>query len=326
MELPSESATLELVAHYARARARLRPELGQATLVLPTNEYFPDHFDGSQAAATRLVERMQRHAHIADIPVRVSVDALATTDQSSCSSGACAPAQRSGQARLELTADGWVLQLSAAELTHPVTLTGSIARTLGLIFLEETRPDSAPLPQPLELYAECAAVLLGFGALLLEASHVYTKSCGGPRVTQLTFLSAPELALLTALFASEHRLSLKAALKASSLTQRTVLGQAHNLIRANPRLLEWTLRASPIEPVPAFALAEGKPLLLAGIMEKFALLRPKRPEPEDLVEWLNSNDADVKLLAPRTPRSSVSKPDDELKALVAEALEPTNFR
>ncbi len=88
MELPSESATLELVGHYGRLRARLATELGQPKLVLPTNEHFPDHFDGSQKAAARLVHRMQLHAHIEDIPVRVSIEGSVPTSDSACSSGA----------------------------------------------------------------------------------------------------------------------------------------------------------------------------------------------------------------------------------------------
>jgi hypothetical protein len=332
MELPSESATLELVGHYGRLRARLHSELGQVKLVLPTNEHFPDRFDRSQAAAARLVHRMQLHAHIEDIPVRVAIEDAEAATGGSCSSGGCGTTPGDSKARLELDADGWALQLSAAELSHPVSLTGAVARSLGAIFLEETREDSTPLPQPIELYSELSAVMLGFGVLLLESSHLYTKACSGPRITQLTLLSPSELAVLTALFAAEHQLKLKPAIKASSPTQRALLAQAHDLVRANPRLLEWVGRAGVSESSPSFALNEAKPSLFGGMFEKLSQLRGKPVEETDLEAWINGSELDAKLLdaaalpsqraLPPSPRAPAAhKPDDELKALVAEALD-----
>src|SRR5690606_1909596 len=64
-------ALLRLIGAYGRLRARLREELSKPPLVLPNGQYFPDHFDGSAAATQRLVLRMQQHAGIADIPIRI---------------------------------------------------------------------------------------------------------------------------------------------------------------------------------------------------------------------------------------------------------------
>jgi hypothetical protein len=323
MELPSSGAALALVGHYGRLRARLRQELRHPKLVLPTNEYFPDRFDGSQAAAQRLVHRMQSHAHIEDIPVRVVIGESDNAANGSCSSGACGTAQAVGNARLELHPDGWNLQLTSAELGHPVALTGAVARALGAVFLEETRPDSAPLPQPIDLNVELCAVQLGYGLLLLESSHLYTKACSGPRITQLTLLSPSELALLVALFAAEHRVKLKAALKASSLTQRTLLNDANDLVRANPRLLEWIIEANTSDQTPAFALNEGRAPLFAGLIEKLTNGRAQSKEPHDLEAWLDATPMNAirQLPAQRRAETDARKPHDDLKALVAEVLD-----
>jgi hypothetical protein len=323
MELPSSGTLLELVAQYGRLRARLSAELGKPILVLPTNEFFPDRFDGSQAAAAQLVHRMQRHAHIEDIPVHVAINDRGPETDGSCSSGACGTIQAAGNAGLELQSTGWMLTLSPAELGHPVALTGAVARALGAIFLEETRPDAAPLPQPLELYSELSAVALGLGVLLLESSHLYTKACSGPRVTQLTALASPELAVLVASYAAQHQLKLKAALKASSLTQRTLLRKAQDMVRVNPQLVRWLVQANVTDPTPTFALLEDSPPLFRGLIEK---LSPgtNRDEANDLQTWLDaSKSALVPALPTRRPGRVIAKPDDDLKALVAEALDST---
>ncbi len=226
------------------------------------------------------------------------------------------------KARLELRPDGWELQLSPAELTHPVALTGTAARALGAVFWKK-HARTLPLPQPLELYGELAAVMLGFGVLLLESSHLYTKSCSGPRVTQLTVLKGSELALLTALYAADGQLTLKAAMKASSLTQRTLLGQARDLIRANPQLLRWLKQANDSEPTPTFALAERKSSAFSGLLEKLTPLLGKSEEGDDLQAWLDdaSQQSPPALPLPARRTQTQPKPDDELKALVAEALD-----
>lgn len=327
MELLSESATLELVGHYGRLHARLRRELGAPTLVLPTNEHFPDRFDGTEAAATRLVQRMQRHAAIEDIPVRVTLSQPEASGGNSCSSGACSTFADTNDARLELGPDGWTLTLTPGEISHPVALTGAVARALGAVFLEETRQDGAPLPQPFALASELCAVQLGFGVLLLEASHLYTKACSGPRITQLTLLSAPELAVLVALYAAEHRIKLKPALKACSLTQRERLTHAADQVRSNASLVTWIARATPDEPTPSLTLNEAKPALFAGL---FGRSSKPTTEPEDLQAWLDAPTPDFPVLprqsstrsSTHSTQSSVPKPDDELKALIAEALSP----
>lgn len=214
--------------------------------------------------------------------------------------------------------DGWLLRIEAAEAAHPVGLTTLVARSLGLVLLEETRLDGTPLPVPLDIHQELAGVMMGFGVLLLEGSHVYSKGCGGPQVARLTALSTSELALVTALFAADHNANLKPALRLISATQRAELEEANALLRGNPRLLDWTRAATELDADPTLALAPPKRPLFGGLFER------RRPEPssdlDDLERALERGFGDVKRLPSAADGSKKSPVDDELKALVAEAL------
>lgn len=323
MDNLESSALLRLIGVYGRLRARLKSELSATQLVLPNGHYFPDAFDGSPAATQRLVQRMQSHAGISDIPVMVVRGQEVEARQSSCSSGGCGPAASltdRAQPRLFLQDEGWLLRIETAEAAHPVGLTTLVAQALGLVLLEETRREDQPLPEPLAVHQEMAAVLLGFGVLLLEGSHVYSKGCGGPQVARLTALSTPELAALTALFAAERKASLKPALRLASNTQRAQLEEADALLRGNPRLLDWVRKATPEDVDPAWSLSGPKRALFGGLFERN---RPAaEPELDDLESALErqlTSGANKLALPARSSRSTPAV-DDELKALVAEAL------
>lgn len=308
---------LRLTGQYGRLRGRLGPELGSPVLVLPTGEYFPDHFDGSARATQRLLERMQAHAHIEDIPVTLMLDDQ-TASARSCSTGACAPSgEDTNEPRLVAHDQGWVLRLDASEVAHPVALTSIVARALGLVFLEETRARGQALPQPLPVHQELAAVMLGFGVLLLEGSHVYSKGCGGPKISQLTALGVNDLAWALALFCEDNRINLKPALKNASATQRTALEAASATLRGNPTLLEWVRSASELDPDPELALAPPRRPLFGGLFERAS----RKADPDDIESFLERG------LPAHTPPRLASgqerspRVDAELKALVAEALE-----
>jgi hypothetical protein len=289
--------------------------------VLPTGDYFPDHFDGSARATQRLLERMQAHAHIEDIPVTLMLGD-GTPAAQSCASGGCAPSvdQDTAEPRLVAHEQGWVLRLDSSEVAHPVALTTIVARALGLVFLEETRQRGQTLPEPLPLHQELAAVMLGFGVLLLEGSHVYSKSCGGPRISQLTALGVNDLAWAVALFCEDNRINLKPALKNASATQRTALDAASATLRGNPTLLAWVRSASTLDPDPELALAPPKRPLFGGLFERSS----RSADPDDLETLLQHElpaHAPPRLAAGQVRSSRVPRVDAELKALVAEALD-----
>lgn len=252
MQLPDNEVLRERIAHYAELLATRESEFGVQPLVLPTSEFFPDVFSPDRAGVERLLLRMQKHAGLSDIPIDVEFEATAEqASDSSCSTGACgdlgmhSASATSGPA-LVAHEQGWTLRPSVLQLRHPVALTTSLARLLGAVFIEETRPDGYRDRGPGGVSAEIAAVALGFGVLLLEGSHVYSKGCGGPQVVNLTELSSAELAVLTALFAAHRRHALGPARRAASPTQAALLGLAKEWCETNSAVVS-RLNLAPSE-------------------------------------------------------------------------------
>jgi hypothetical protein len=80
----------------------------------------------------------------------------------------------------------------------------------------------------------------------LAGSYLYSKSCGGPKVAQVTKMSCGEIAVLTALFAARGGHKLRRLQKLLPVTQSSALDEAAGLLRDNPSIAE-TLRARPAE-------------------------------------------------------------------------------
>jgi hypothetical protein len=217
--------------------------------------------------------------------------------------------------------DAWRVQVPKAEVSHNVVLTANLAKSLGLIFLLDTRAPGHTLEQAdLDSACECAAVALGFGGLLLAASYLYSKSCGGPKVAQATKLSCGELAVLTALFALRGEHKLRELRKLLGVTQVSALDEAADLFRSNAAIID-ALRSRPAE------LSSGNFKLRSagGFWHRF--FGPKHHQ-------ANSDDLDLRELEAalsvtrHTPQARASATDparDDLRHLVDEALsEATN--
>lgn len=320
MELPSESALLELTARFGRLRARLRDELGPPLLVLPNGKFFPDPYDGTTAAAQRLLTRLQYHTNLSDIPIEVH--STQEGSASSCQSGGCGPSLPDpSSTRLEATEDGWRLQWAGEERNHPVALTTLLSRVLAGVFLEEIRrPNDLP---PAPAMQDLAGVHLGLGPLLLEGAFVYSKGCGGPRVSQLTALNAAEMAFCVTLYASLHRLELKHTVKCASTTQASLLRESADLLRANPQLVNWLRTSSLDAPTPSFSLAPPKPRWFGSFR-----WRERERQTDPLEALLEGTLDEAALLSSAAQRGASAKSrsspkhhdDDELKSLVAESL------
>lgn len=311
MDLPSESELRELVVRYARLVAALGTELGSRPLVLPNGRYFPDRFEPNQAGVGRLLQRMQHHAGMTDIPIVPEVGGTATS-ASSCSSGACGPSPLAGGPRLSLSDEGWTLSLDAAELKHPVALTTLLARSLAAVFLEETRADGSQIAEPFAVTQDLAGVALGLGPLLLEGSYIYQKSCGGPSVTRLTALGTAELAVATSLFAGHHRHPLRPALKSVGATQRAALSLARDWLEGNHHL-------GPLLSRSPESLLDGVFELRPPATGLFGFLTRKRTQDQDLEEALLL-DSPPLMTARNASTKQRSKDDDELAALVERSL------
>ena len=294
-------------------------------MVLPTGDFFPDHFDGDEASVRQLARRMQAHAGIEDIPVEVRVVAMeGASSGGSCSTGACAAPVASSASelpRLMDTGEGWVLHVFQPELGHPVVLTTVLGRALAHVFLYETLDEGQSIEAPADVTADLAAVALGLGALLLQGSYIYSKSCGGPSVARATRLGPDELAVAVALFAAVGGHSVRKLTRELDATQQAAFGEAWSWAGANGKLVEALRRDAAAVADGRFDLEEARPWLLRVLGKR------KRGDAAALGEL--PDDVSVEQLemmvasAPALRRAQPKAPDprrDELKALVEEAL------
>ena len=318
-QLP-EPVVRAVVQRYARLIQRLGPELGERPLVLPTEKFFPDTFKADAKSLRRLVKRMQEHAGMADIPVKpVLIDAEGEEHAhggGGCGTGGCAVpkgANTESPTRLVDDGDGWRLQLQEAELRHPVALTATVARALAYVFLMETKNEGDSIDEPLELSVDLTAVALGFGELMLEGSHIYSKSCGGPSVAKLTALGPAELSIACVLFTARGEHSARALAKELPPTQREAFDDARALLERNSALLR-ALKESPERLAEGdFDLAKDKPL--------FGGLFGMKKHDDDL----SLAELEAMLQTAPQPKKAAKKDraTDELASLVDEALRET---
>ncbi|MFO0564736.1 MAG: hypothetical protein U0263_03690 [Polyangiaceae bacterium] len=318
MEPLPEPVARAIVQRYARILAAFGTEIGARPLVLPNADFFPDTFTGDAKSLKRLVKRMQVHAGMADIPIRPvlvdeSEDAHGHAHSGGCGSGGCAVprAGTDSPARLTEEGDGYRLAFEPGEVRHPVALTTTVARALAMVFLAETQTPETPIEAPVELSVDLAAVALGFGELLLEGSHVYSKGCGGPSIAKLTALGPAELALACALFVARGGHSARALQKELAPTQREALDEARALLKQNPSIVRQ------LDEDPA-RLAAGDFEL--GTAEAPLLSRwfGKKKRDDDL----SLDELEAMLSAAPRPKKAAKKDreTDELSALVDEAL------
>jgi len=334
MQLPPPEVIGAIVQRYARLVARFGDELGQRPLVLPNNDFFPDEFRSNERALKRLVKRMQRHADMTDIPLetRLVEETGGSAEPGGCSSGGgCACGEEGHQhepiERLVDQGDGWAIQIPEAETKHPVVLTTNVARSLGFVFLMETRAEGESIDPPIDVTADLAAVALGFGVLLLEGSYIYQKSCRGPSIGRVTKLGTAELSIATALFAASGGHSARAAKQELGTTQRAIFAEAEAWADTNRDLVEL-LRKKPAELARGdFQMTEPEPWLMRVIGRK-KRARVKLEDPSDA--WLGASLDELESMLSAMPVPAPRKPSppdpkrEELKALVDEALGSPN--
>jgi hypothetical protein len=354
MMLPPNHVTESLIRHLASFYDRLGSEIGDRPLVLPNGTFFPDAFTEDEGSVEKLMRRMQRHAGLEDIPIELRIlppkcadcdgncacskgdDATGDahkckheskqSQSSGCGTGACGtcgpePEQDPAEPRLVDLGDGWRVQIPVPELRHNIALTANLAKTLGLIFLLDTRLPGQVLDEAtLDVSCETAGVALGFGGLLLAASYLYTKSCGGPRVAQLTKLNCGELALLTVLFAERGRHKIRELRKLLAVTQVSALDEASELLRNNPALVE-SLRARPAElSAGNFKLSDGR-----GLWQRWFKSKPATASFDSASDEFDISELETALATEgsgnRNDRSRTNDSKyDELRNLVDEAL------
>jgi hypothetical protein len=203
-----------------------------------------------------------------------------------------------------------------------VALTTHLARTLGLIFLAESSSDPASqVEQPMAASAELASVALGRGLLVLEGSYVYSKSCGGPSVAQLTSLSVSELAVACALFVRSTGGSGRAALSALSTTQRALLSEAIDWAASNDDVL-GRLATAPAEVEARLSELRDTRTWLSRLLDRRA--KPADEPSLELALAGGLSTVELQRLSGRgegvTPRRQLDPKRKEIRALVDEAL------
>lgn len=316
MELSRETLQ-DLCRRYAKVLADFGAELGEQPLVLPNGDFFPDRFSRDAASVQRLVTRMQEHAGMLDIPITAELVSLETegTAGGSCSSGAChTPAEAPQIPRVVDRGSEWRIHVPAPELGSPVVMTAQLARALGVIFLAETEQPGRTLAQPLEVTAELGAVALGFGVLLIEGSHIYVKSCGGPQIGRVTALGCDELAVALALFVRARRQSPRLAAKELSPTQEEAFTRALEWVDDRPALIQQLQRSPQQVAEQPFAFDEPKKRSL------FSRLFPQKRRDEAQEPPLAELEQMV-TQAKRKQAKRESPEDEELRRIVREALE-----
>jgi hypothetical protein len=327
MDLPAIAELRLGVQRYAEALAALELSSGEQPLLLPTSDWFPDRFSADQDSFERLVARMQGYAGLEAVELEARLIGEvegANCGTGGCGSGGCATPKAELEApRLALLeGGGYRLEMPAKALGHSIAFTASIARMLGQIRLFEAghaRPDPA--------LAELAATALGFGVLLLEASHLYSKGCGGPNVGKATALGCGDLALPFALFVATEGHKLRPALAELAVTQRAVVDEAWALAQSNRALVE-RLKSAPERVARGdFKLGEARSWILRLFGgEKKRAKGDRNLEAFEALERGDNLDEVASLLGAEPARRAAGAPqgkpkkDDELKALVDEAL------
>ncbi len=255
---PIDDSEVALVARrYAQTVAELDVAPGEALLVLPNGDFFPDLFRGDAESLEALIARLSGYAGLEhDVGLKLSGDA-ANCDDGGCGTGACGPSAPvgGGVTRPVRAGDSWFVEVARTDLGDPIVLTARLATAIAAICSVE-RADVADAALAVE-QAELAAVALGFGVLTLEASHLYKKSCGGPQIARATALDCRALSIALCLFLAREQLSPKLARAELAPTQAELVGQAWEIVAHSPSLIEG-LRVHPARVAAGrFTLRDG---------------------------------------------------------------------
>jgi hypothetical protein len=280
MTLPSETVLRNLVARYARILAAHGEAFEGAELVTPTGAHFPDHFARDQKSLERLITRVASYTPLGeDVPLSF-VLVEDETDDGHCTSGCSKPAARiDGVQRIE---DGYRVAIPVTELGNATRLVCAIARGLSAAVLAEAGEEIAP--REIGLESEIIAVASGFGVVMLEGSHVYTKSCGGPAIHRGTTLATEELATLLAFFCAHADLPARAARKHLGATQAEAFDEAWTFVQNNDAIVKKLREAPELLEGGAFTFETKRGLLsrlFSSRQEEVAPVSKKTRDPEE---------------------------------------------
>jgi hypothetical protein len=280
MALPSESVLRTLVARYARILAAHGEAFEGAELVTPTGAHFPDHFARDQKSLDRLIARVASYTPLGeDVPLSF-VLVEDETDDGHCTSGCSKPSARIDGVQRD--GDGYRVAIPVTELGNATRLVCAIARGLSSAVLAEAGEEVSAREVGLE--SEIVAVASGFGVVMLEGSHVYTKSCGGPAIHRGTALATEELASLLAFFCATNEMSPRAARKHLGATQAEAFDEAWTFAQANDALVKKLREAPELLEGGAFTFETKRGIfsrLFSSRDDEVAPVSKKQRDPEE---------------------------------------------
>lgn len=351
MELPNNESIRWLLRRYAALLARDgRLEAGRK-LVLPTAEFFPDPFDGDQGSVNVLFWRLQEHASMTDVDIELrfvddieaSGDCACETARSTAAGRGDAKGNRAAKAKncggdtcgcdhgtprepslpnVELLADNtYCVDVRRSDARSAVALTSSMATSLAHVHVLRSGGFEPWVESEWMATSELAAVTLGFGVLLTNASYVYSKACHGVRVDRATSLDVTELALALAVSTTLGSHSHSRVCGHLDVTQRDAYAESRLWVDSNPRLLRRLARDPGSVAVDESLAIEPARTWLARLLGLGA--RHKKAgidlrDDDDLSALASS-------LAARRAQSTKPKANDprvsELRALVEESLQ-----
>ena len=320
MELPPREVRHGLVAAYAEVVHYLGLSTVERALALPNGEFFPDLFTGDEASVQRMLDRLLEHAGLSDMALEVRFwgDSAASCGTGAC--GSCGPTQTAPESesesiqRLIDAGEHWQVNVLPAEVASPVALSSALCHAVALAVLREA--DTPPPRLPLDLAVDLTAIALGYGVLLLEGSHIYRKSCGGPSIARTTALGPTEVALVLALSAAVSEQPLRKVSKYLSATQREAFGEATAWADSNSATVA-KLRSAPERVARGeFSLKEPSSWLGRWLGSKV-----KRAPSLDSASTIDELEAALSASAPaRLPPKPRDPKLDEIRRLVDEAL------
>jgi hypothetical protein len=322
MDLPAEQELRWILRHAAALLQQGAEPVGG--LILPTADFFPDRFDGSPEGLVALMRRVQQHAGLSDLVVELAVvSPEGQTQTVGCSSGACG-----GTGKLEARLDrvgrredgSYAVALGAGEIRSPVVLTTALVRAVACMFMVEAGAYEGVLPADREPLTDLAAVMLGFGVLAANGSHIYMKGCSGVQVHSATRMPASELTVALALFCKLHDVPERAASRHLELTPREHFEEAWGWASSNAPLVRMLRERPEAFEADTYALSPARSWLsrVLGVGQKKRALTP-----EDEIAALERSVASGAMKA--SPKRAVDAEKQrkmaELRALVDESLE-----
>ncbi|MCL2825486.1 MAG: hypothetical protein FWD57_15955, partial [Polyangiaceae bacterium] len=235
--------------------------------------------------------------------------------------GGCGPGGKSATPPpvppIDRLADGYRVDVLISQARTPVTLTTYLATALARVYLEESVGLKGFPQNEWRSTCELAAVSLGFGVLIANASHIFSKGCGGVRVERSTALTVEESALALALFVAlrEKTQSFKAEMAA---TQQSAFSEATLWTDSNQKVIN-RLKRDPAEVArdDMLELREAKPWLARVL----GLGRRKRSSEVFDDEGLSQFESEMKERSSGATKRRAKASSEDLRALVDESLE-----